>query len=321
MPRKYLDVDLARVYETADSKSVIHIFAWGDAIEVVDEGAEATEIRFNGKPAWVKGGEELFSASTNVLKVDFVDVQQGDGAVIETPKGKVVLIDGGDNQLFARYLAARFRRTSDDKPREIEAIVVSHGDADHFLGLAEIADSETHATASKRLFIKLKRLFHNGLIKRPSSFADAEMLGKTVTVDKKTYITGLETDVIKFDTAEMNLPFKKWQAALKHWSKRGKIKQQRLEKGDDKAFDFLSDENVKMEVLGPITETIKGKPALRFLGKPPKGPRVGHESLSLGEEGFKGLDPGHTINGHSVTLRMSYGQFTFLFTGDLNDES
>ena len=47
-----------------------------------------------------------------VLKVNFVDVQQGDGAVIETPDGKVMLIDGGDNQLFARYLAGRFRGTT-----------------------------------------------------------------------------------------------------------------------------------------------------------------------------------------------------------------
>ena len=44
-----------------------------------------------------------------VLKVNFVDVQQGDGAVIESPDGKIILVDGGDNQLFARYLAARFR--------------------------------------------------------------------------------------------------------------------------------------------------------------------------------------------------------------------
>ena len=45
-----------------------------------------------------------------MLKVNFVDVQQGDGAVIESPDGKVILIDGGDNQLFARYLAVAVPR-------------------------------------------------------------------------------------------------------------------------------------------------------------------------------------------------------------------
>ncbi|MDQ3240049.1 MAG: hypothetical protein M3Q43_01395 [Actinomycetota bacterium] len=62
-----------------------------------------------------------------VLKVDFVDVQQGDASVIETPDGKVILVDGGDNQLFARYLAARFPGTGADRPKEIDCILVSHG--------------------------------------------------------------------------------------------------------------------------------------------------------------------------------------------------
>ena len=36
-----------------------------------------------------------------VLQVAFVDVQQGDGALVQTPSGKLVTIDGGENQLFA----------------------------------------------------------------------------------------------------------------------------------------------------------------------------------------------------------------------------
>ena len=95
-------------------------------------------------------------SEAGVLRIDFVDVQQGDGSVIETPGGKVVLVDGGDNQLFARYLASRFRRTSASKPKEIDCILVTHGDADHFLGLVEIHDSETDPGlgAPKRLFIR-----------------------------------------------------------------------------------------------------------------------------------------------------------------------
>jgi hypothetical protein len=43
--------------------------------------------------------------SINILKVSFVDVQQGDGMVIQTPQGRIILVDGGDNELFARYMA------------------------------------------------------------------------------------------------------------------------------------------------------------------------------------------------------------------------
>ena len=80
----------------------------------------------------------------------------------------MILVDGGDNQLFARYLAGRFRGTSLAQPKPIECILVTHGDADHFLGLPEIYKSETNKKHLKRLFIQPRRVYHNGLVKRPA---------------------------------------------------------------------------------------------------------------------------------------------------------
>ena len=61
----------------------------------------------------MKIGEVLVPKSENkVLRLNFVDVQQGDGSVIESPSGQIILVDGGDNQLFARYLAGRFTDTA-----------------------------------------------------------------------------------------------------------------------------------------------------------------------------------------------------------------
>jgi beta-lactamase superfamily II metal-dependent hydrolase len=93
-----------------------------------------------------KNTKLLYPEEIRILKVSFVDVQQGDGTVIETPNGHLILIDGGDNTLFARYLAQRFVGSSIKKPLEIDAIVVTHGDADHFAGLTEIYKSEKHGT-------------------------------------------------------------------------------------------------------------------------------------------------------------------------------
>ena len=59
------------------------------------------------------------------------------GRVVWTPKGRLITIDGGDNPLFARFLAARFRGSSYQARQEIDAMVVTHGDADHFSGLVE----------------------------------------------------------------------------------------------------------------------------------------------------------------------------------------
>jgi hypothetical protein len=65
-----------------------------------------------------------------------IDVQQGDGMVLETPpdenhQTRIMLIDGGDNKLFARHVAARYlhRRSSPDNPLEIDLILITHGDA------------------------------------------------------------------------------------------------------------------------------------------------------------------------------------------------
>ena len=69
-----------------------------------------------------------------VKKVDFVDVQQGDAAVMETPAGEGDPVDGGDNQLFARYLAGASEIPRADPPKSMEAMLVRHGDADHFAG-------------------------------------------------------------------------------------------------------------------------------------------------------------------------------------------
>lgn len=352
-----INVDLASVYDkpSGAGRKLITTLAWGDYIEVLeitDTHLRVSTVRFETrddgsilpvkavayiappKAARKPDGTKLKPADVviprkdnAVLKVNCVDVQQGDGAVIESPDGKIILVDSGDNQLFARYLAARFRGTSLEKPKEIDCILVTHGDADHFAGLVEIFKSEENKEPKKRLFIRPKRVYHNGLVKRPSKDAnkktipDSELLGPTEVVDGETILTGLVDSLLDVPDEDMNLPFKKWKEALAAWNDRSEIEFRRLSFGDDDAFDFFNSDDIEISVLGPFVTTKGNVSGLKFLGDPPKGPRIGHESLSLGEDEFKGLSASHTINGHSVVFRLRYGGFSFLFTGDLNDEA
>jgi beta-lactamase superfamily II metal-dependent hydrolase len=343
-----INVDLADVWAEKGRKRLLRTLTWGDDVSVIKQTAGHVEIetfdfveQSDGsilpqkvsafieptKSSGIKASAVIRPRNQNVvMKGNFVDVQQGDGAVIETPDGKVILVDGGDNQLFARYLAARYRNTSLEKPREIDCIVVTHGDADHFSGLTEIFESEQHSNKKKRLFMQPRRVYHNGIVKRPSkrngkTVSDKALLGPTKETAAGLFLTGLEENLLKVSDAEMNEPFKKWKEALAAYNKRSKVTFRRLEFGDEKAFDFLTTDELAVEVLGPITEEVSGKPALKFLGNPPKGPKVGHESLELGDEGFKGFSASHTINGHSIVFRLRYGGFSYLFCGDLNDES
>lgn len=344
-----INVDLTDVFEQPDRKGFLHTLAWGDDVEVLETTAahlRISTVKFEEKDdgsilpvkteayicptksSGLKPADVVIPKKNNqVLKVNFVDVQQGDGAVIESPDGKIVLVDGGDNQLFARYLAARFRETNEANPKQIDCILVTHGDADHFAGLTKIHESETNSEPRKRLFIAPKRVYHNGLVKRPSkdenkkTIPEKELLGPTKVIDGTTILTGLVDSLLDVPDEEMNLPFRQWKGALTTWNDRSEIEFRRLSFGEDDAFDFFNGDGLEISVLGPFLTEKGNVTGLKFLGNPPKGPRIGHESLDLGEEGFKGFSASHTINGHSIVFRLRYGGFSFLFSGDLNDEA
>ena len=349
MPLSVLNVDLADVFAKPDRDSeLLTTLAWGDAVEVEEVTAgyvRISTVRFEKKPdgsivpapaagyicptksSGIKTANLFIPREQNkVLKVNFVDVQQGDGSVIESPDGKIILVDGGDNQLFARYLAARFRGSSEARPQPVDCILVTHGDADHFSGLTEIYKSETHADPLKRLFIAPERVYHNGLVKRPSSIngksvPEKDMLGPTVKSGKDTIVTGLAENLLEVPDKEMNKNFLAWKKALEAWNKRKPVQFRRLSFGDDKAFDFFNKDNLKISVFGPFITEKGNVRGLKFLGAPPRGPRTGHESMSTDTSSFKGLSASHTINGQSVVFQLKYGACRYLFTGDLNDEA
>lgn len=347
--KKIINVDLAEVYSKPKDGKYLTTLSYGDEVKEIEsddkncvkiETVEFKELKDGSikplpKYGYIKKKEGAIDILANkekcsVLKVDFVDVQQGDGSVIETPDGKVVLIDGGDNQLFARYLANRFRNTSASKPKKIDCIVISHGDADHFQGLIEIYKSQKYnknpEMSWKKLFIHPERVYHNGLVKRPSKIngknvAPKNMFGEIKEIDGKFIITELVDDIRKIDKKKMNKPFNEWRNALDEYSKQGDIEIRHLKKGDNSAFDFLNNEGVKVEVLGPVLTPVNGVSGLLYLGEPPKGPVIAEEGLSTDLSSFKGVSASHTINGHSIVLKMKYGNVNFLFAGDLNNQS
>jgi beta-lactamase superfamily II metal-dependent hydrolase len=70
------------------------------------------------------------------LRVDFIDVGQGDAALITSPTGKTVLIDGGprvSGPALVAFLRARVRGP-------LDLIVLTHRHADHFGGLRAVID-------------------------------------------------------------------------------------------------------------------------------------------------------------------------------------
>lgn len=94
-----------------------------------------------------------FFNDNNLMRVSFLPVGQGDAAVVEIPGGKVMVIDGGGNhdnhynpgeKVIVPFLRRRHIHV-------IDAVVLSHPDADHLVGLLPLFDS-----------FQVRELWHSG---------------------------------------------------------------------------------------------------------------------------------------------------------------
>ncbi len=321
--RRYLDDDIVRVYDRAHflatgKKKLLATLFWGDDVRVAGQEGDFWHV-LQLKRVWNDAAHRyewldgLIPADARfrpgpLLKVRFVDVGQGDAAIVETPAGHLILVDGGEEEHLRRYVSAAWSHVLRTKSLNVAAIVVTHGDADHFAGLTKLADATRPGRTGP--IIDAARVYHNGLVKAPSSKdghrrPEAEMFGASRKADGRTWATELEDDLRAVPDARMNGEFRKWKAALADMGTRSPgLEVRRLSYGDDAAFDFV-DDDIAVEVLGPIPGEIAGKPALPFLHA----------------EGSSSLSASHTINGHSIVLKMTYGNVRFLFGADLNAES
>jgi beta-lactamase superfamily II metal-dependent hydrolase len=86
---------------------------------------------------WALLGAALLRSTpllAGTLRVDFIDVGQGDAALVTSPTGKTVLIDGGPH-VSARALT-EFLRGHVHAP--LDLILLTHRHEDHLGGLPEV---------------------------------------------------------------------------------------------------------------------------------------------------------------------------------------
>lgn len=79
---------------------------------------------------------------SNNLQITFLDVGQGDGICMELPDGRVYLMDGGSSDVskVGNYRLVPFLKAKGI--RKIDAVFLSHGDADHINGIAELLEEK-----------------------------------------------------------------------------------------------------------------------------------------------------------------------------------
>lgn len=299
-----------QIFKTSKLKKVVNHVLLGTRLDIITEIQDCYEIdaRGKGKSGWVKK-EDI--RETPILKVFFVDVGQGDGAIIESPEG-IILLDGGPTTKFHKFLLHRYKRILEDKGKvNIQAIVMSHPDWDHFNGLTSVIND-------KRFHIG--HIYHNGIIRYNQKPPERNTkLGRTtnriVNGKKRRVLTETFnnlTDAKKLiDDGFLMSSFERfWQGAIDA-EKQGRLQGAMcltIHNKTIEGFDSFSSDRLRIEILAPVPLGNK-EDKLEYITFP-EAKDIAKDNPNISES--------HTINGHSLVLKFLYGDHSILLGGDLN---
>ena len=240
------------------------------------------------------------------FKAFFVDVGQGDGALIEAPNGRI-LIDGGPTSGYGNFLKYLYKPTIEREGSvHFDAVVMSHPDADHFHGLTSVLKNREFTFGT---------IYHNGIMRYyGSSPAGAEFDlgnifrasdGRILLSDTASSLRQIEDRIDRGGVMSQFTGF--WKAAIKA-KEEGRLEGARRVTSRDRylpGFSSGGTEKLRVRVLGPIPTRPSGRVYYPTFPDPHDYPSVTPSSS-------------HTRNGHSIILRLEYGAHSFLFGGDLN---
>ncbi|MCW5520819.1 MBL fold metallo-hydrolase [Aureitalea sp. L0-47] len=255
-----------------------------------------------------------------VLEVNFVDIGIGDGCHIVTPDDEIILIDAGQTNNMSRFLNWRYNLrkrkvvgvdgvTASDSntrpPFEIDYVVISHPDKDHYYGFKYLFENKKLA---------FNKVFHNGILERPRHAASenpnlhyysSEDLGGWVVLGKKKYLWDtIRESQEMHDLIDLHSSSRKdYLSTLRALKENNPNVVFKGLKESDKYFEKFDDShNMPIQILGPVTEPVDFEGSTKDC------------LYRLGSEG-------ETKNGHSVIFRLHLGKLKVFLGGDLNTDS
>lgn len=281
---------------------------WGDRCEVISISGDKAAVK-------ARGGKGTISVSAlggiPLLELYFIDVGQGDGVLIVTPDRRHIMIDGGygrekqpTGKNAADFVDWKFHADYGEKRINLDAMIASHCDADHYGGLWDLISTSQSARAeldTKGTDVDV--MYHAGV----SWWRDAtkkRYLGPIEEIDGVAYLTRLLGDR---DSVMQAIDPPAGQPELQgEWGEffeavlANGCDIQRISQADGFIPGFEADKEVSIKILAPIEfKDANGNPVLRAYTR--------NESQNT--------------NGHSLLLRLDYGHSKVLLTGDLNRKS
>jgi beta-lactamase superfamily II metal-dependent hydrolase len=310
----YVSVDTTPLYKDSSSSTKICHLLWGDGVRFDGSAGSGSRRRVRAR-----GGRQGFVTKSalggkSLLEFYFIDVGQGDGILIKTPAFRHVMIDGGFRRSFqdtgknaADFVDWKFAKDYGKTTVDLDAMLASHCDADHYGGLGDLLDvAQMDELDAKG--VSVEAFFHAGLSWWKKE--GGEFLGRSTTEGGKEFWTQLLDDRSHAETVTGDGSGDKlhgwWhdfiETVVSTKTRSGQptpIK--RLSNIDEFVpnFGLNSDNEPTIRVLGPVEFKVAGQPALRQ---------------------FRG-GPSINTNGVSLLLRVDYGRTRVLLTGDLNKAS
>lgn len=322
----YVKKTTTDLFEASTGKDLQTELLWGDRVRLLrkSDGSFRVEngrhrARARGQYGWVKKSDLGTQA---LLELYFIDVGQGDGVLIRTPNGRHVLIDGGwprksqpTGKNASDFVDWKFVKDYESDAVELDAMICSHNDQDHYGGLWDLLDPNQLNGGSKQELdadsVFVETFYHAGLSwwkkgsDRTLSTPVETNVGKLYTQlldDRQSIVDGLKTNASPKLQGE-------WASFLR------KVRDAKTKSGSSTPAQRLSHvtgtvpgfsggttgsvPEPTIHVLAPVEFDVDGDPAIRH---------------------FSGGTSKNT-NGNSVLLRLDCGDVRVLLTGDLNTKS
>jgi len=282
MAKRFLDKKTHRFYFVNENdERKSYVLIFGDEVNT-RQGAAPSGAEYRRVEYRGRLGEwkEPPLSTKRSLELYFLDVGQGDAAFIVTPNNTKILVDGGLRDRALGFLIWKYRLDLDGNEVTIDHLFLSHADKDHVEGLIPLL---------KHPRITVNAIHHNGIGLFDSGFNTR--LGNRSADDRLTTLHDGLDDLDGLDLASGGQQvFDDWIAAVRDAG----AAYGRLDRSAG-VFDELGDPDITCEILGPVLEP-DGQ-SLTWFG-----------------------DKSHTINGHSLAFRLTFGRVRAFFAGDLNEK-
>lgn len=283
---------------------------WGDPVHVLDDSGDPVEVRARTRRGFLPADA---LTDTGLLEIYVIDVGQGDGVLFRTPDDRWHLMDAGvanrsqmTGKGAANFIRWKFLEDLEREKVELENVILSHPDYDHYGGLLDLFRGEV-SRPDRTFDVEVGIFYHPGL----GRFSAAPRLGAHIQGEvgdfpqgyhrirtSGSFITELLEGRQDFVNPSRDLSRSFQELAALVAEVPGEVRRLTHRDGFLPAYGPGASD-LEIRVLGPILE----EPAPGTFGLR----RLGSQSV--------------TRNGHSVVLRLDYGDARILLTGDLNAKS